>query len=121
EYLCSEAMFHLGIPTTRALTLVLTGDKVVKDILYNGNPAEEKGAIVCRVAPSFIRFGNIEIFASRQDHKTLQELVDYTIRHFYSHLGNPSKETYLAFFREVVYTTKRMILDWQRVGFVHGV
>lgn len=121
EYLCSEAMFHLGIPTTRALSLVLTGDKVVRDILYNGNPAEEKGAIVCRVAPSFIRFGNFEIFASRQDHKTLQELVDYTIRHFYSHLGNPSKETYLAFFREVVYTTKRMILDWQRVGFVHGV
>lgn len=121
EYLCSEAMFHLGVPTTRALSLALSGDKVVRDVLYNGNPAEEKGAIVCRVGPSFIRFGNFEIFAARQDHKTLQELVDYTIRHFYPQLGAPSKETYLAFFKEVVHATKRMLLDWQRVGFVHGV
>lgn len=121
EYLCSEAMFHLGIPTTRALSLVLTGDKVVRDILYNGNPAEEKGAIVCRVAPSFIRFGNFEIFAARGDHKTLKALVDYTIRHFYAHIGTPSKETYIKFFREVMLSTKTMLLDWQRVGFVHGV
>lgn len=121
EYLCSEAMFHLGVPTTRALSLSLSGANVVRDILYNGNPAEEKGAIVCRVAPSFIRFGNFEIFAARQDHKTLQELVDYTIRHFYPQLGAPSKETYLAFFKEVVHATKGMLLDWQRVGFVHGV
>jgi len=121
EYLCSEAMFHLGVPTTRALSLALSGDKVVRDVLYNGNPAEEKGAIVCRVAPSFIRFGNFEIFAARGDHKTLKELVDYTIRHFYSHLGTPSKETYLHFFREVMLATKKMLLDWQRVGFVHGV
>ena len=61
EYLCSEAMFHLGVATTRALSLSLSGDSVVRDVLYNGNPAEEKGAIVCRVAPSFIRFGNFEI------------------------------------------------------------
>jgi uncharacterized protein YdiU (UPF0061 family) len=121
EYLCSEAMFHLGVATTRALSLSLSGDSVVRDVLYNGNPAEEKGAIVCRVAPSFIRFGNFEIFASRGDHKTLKELVDYTINHFYAPLGSPSKETYLAFFKEVVHATKQMILDWQRVGFVHGV
>ena len=62
EYLCSEAMFHLGVPTTRALSLALTGDEVLRDVLYNGNPAYEKGAVVCRVAPSFIRFGNFEIF-----------------------------------------------------------
>lgn len=121
EYLCSEAMFHLGVPTTRALSLVLSGDKVVRDVLYNGNPAEEKGAIVCRVAPSFIRFGNFEIFAARGDNKTLKALVDYTIRHFYKHLGVPSKEVYLQFFREVMLSTKKMLLDWQRVGFVHGV
>ncbi len=121
EYLCSEAMFHLGVPTTRALSLSLSGDNVMRDVLYNGNPAEEKGAIVCRVAPSFIRFGNFEIFAARGDHKTLKELVDYTIRHFYAHLGAPSKEGYLQFFREVMLSTKKMLLDWQRVGFVHGV
>ena len=67
EYLCSEAMFHLGVPTTRALSLFLTGDDVLRDMLYDGNAAYEKGAIVCRVAPSFVRFGNFQIFAWRQD------------------------------------------------------
>ena len=121
EYLCSEAMYHLGVPTTRALSLALTGDQVLRDVLYNGNPAYEKGAIVCRVAPSFLRFGNYEIFAARQDDKTLRILTDYTLKHFFSHLGKPSKETYLKFFQEVTDRTLHMILHWQRVGFVHGV
>ena len=121
EFLCSEAMFHLGVPTTRALSLALTGDEVLRDVLYNGNSAYEKGAVVCRVAPSFIRFGNFEIFASRRDTETLKKLVDYTIKHHYSHLGAPSKETYVAFLREVAQRTMKMIVHWQRVGFVHGV
>ncbi|WP_378187828.1 YdiU family protein [Aquimarina sp. W85] len=121
EYLCSEAMFHLGIPTTRALSLALTGDKVLRDVMYNGNAAYEKGAIVCRVAASFLRFGSYEIFASRQDTNTLQTLVDYTIKHHYPHLGTPSKGVYLNFFQEVVNKSLLMVLHWQRVGFVHGV
>ncbi|WP_339675282.1 protein adenylyltransferase SelO [Cyclobacterium marinum] len=121
EYLCSEAMHHLGVPTTRALSLALTGDKVMRDVLYNGNPAYEKGAIVSRVSPSFLRFGNYELFASRQDTSTLKTLVDFTIKHHFSHLGTPSKETYIAFFNEVVQSTLALIVHWQRVGFVHGV
>ena len=121
EYLCSEAMYHLGVPTTRALSLSLSGDDVLRDVLYDGNSAYEKGAIVSRVAPSFLRFGSYEIFSSREDSKTLKTLVDYTIKHFYKHLGAPSKETYLSFFNEVAVKTLDMILHWQRVGFVHGV
>ncbi|MFC2127632.1 YdiU family protein [Bacteroidota bacterium] len=121
EYLCSEAMYYLGVPTTRALSLALSGDDVLRDMLYDGNAAYEKGAIVCRVAQSFVRFGNFEIFAARNDVKTLKKLVDYTIHHFYSHLGKPSKETYLEFFKEVSTKTLDMIIHWQRVGFVHGV
>ena len=121
EYLCSEAMHHLGVPTTRALSVGLTGDQVLRDVMYNGNPDYEKGAIVCRVAPSFLRFGNYEIFAARQDFNTLKTLVDYTINHFFSYLGAPSKLTYLAFFSEVSKRTLDMIIHWQRVGFVHGV
>nr|WP_321221875.1 YdiU family protein [uncultured Psychroserpens sp.] len=121
EYLCSEAMHHLGVPTTRALSLALSGDEVMRDMLYDGNPALEKGAIVSRVAPSFLRFGNFEIFAARQDHKTLKTLTDYTIRHHFSHLGEPSKENYIKFFAEVSKRTLKMIIHWQRVGFVHGV
>lgn len=121
EYLCSEAMFHLGVPTTRALSLVLTGDEVLRDIMYNGNAAYEKGAIVCRVAPSFIRFGNFQIFAWREDLENLKLLTDYTIKHFYPHLGAPAKETYVEFFREVCERTLDLMIHWERVGFVHGV
>jgi uncharacterized protein YdiU (UPF0061 family) len=121
EYLCSEAMHHLGVPTTRALSLALTGKQVLRDVMYNGNPDYEKGAVVCRVSPNFIRFGSFEIHTSREDYDTLKQLTDYTIKHFYPHLGEPNKETYLAFFREVATKTKDMIVHWQRVGFVHGV
>jgi uncharacterized protein YdiU (UPF0061 family) len=121
EYLCSEAMHHLGVPTTRALSLVLSGEKVLRDMLYNGNAAYEKGAIVSRIAPSFIRFGNFQIFAARQDNENLHKLLDYTIEHFYPELGTPSKETYLAFLREVSLRTIQMVVHWERVGFVHGV
>lgn len=121
EYLCSEAMHHLGVPTTRALSLCLSGDEVLRDVLYDGNPAYEKGAIVTRVAPSFLRFGSYEIFAARKDVNTLKILIDYTIRNHFSHLGNPSKETYINFFKEVSTATLNMIIHWQRVGFVHGV
>src|SRR5690554_4008447 len=82
EYLCSEAMYHLGIPTTRALSLALTGDQVLRDILYNGHPAYEKGAVICRTAPSFIRFGNFEILTAREDIDTLRKLTDYTLKYF---------------------------------------
>ena len=121
EYLCSEAMFHLGVPTTRALSLALSGDEVLRDMLYDGNPAYEKGAIVSRISPSFLRFGSYEIFAARQDHKTLKTLVDYTIKQHFSHLGEPSKDSYIQFFAEVSKRTLEMIIHWQRVGFVHGV
>ncbi|MFY9241655.1 MAG: YdiU family protein [Polaribacter sp.] len=121
EYLCSEAMFHLGIPTTRALSLSLSGDNVLRDVMYDGNPAYEKGAIVSRISPSFLRFGNFEIFAARNDIKNLKILADYTIKHHFSHIGKPSKESYINFFKEVSERTLEMIIHWQRVGFVHGV
>ena len=121
EYLCSEAMHHLGVPSTRALSLSLTGDQVLRDVMYNGNPAHERGAIVSRVAKSFLRFGNFEIFSSRNDIKNLKILTDYTIKSHFSHLGKPSKEVYLQFFQEVTNKTLEMIIHWQRVGFVHGV
>ncbi|WP_150451231.1 protein adenylyltransferase SelO [Arenibacter lacus] len=121
EYLCSEAMYHLGVPTTRALSLCETGDKVLRDILYNGHPEYEPGAVVCRVAPSFLRFGNFEILMARDDKATLKKLTDYTIKHFYPHIALGSKEGYIQFFKEVTDKTLEMLIHWQRVGFVHGV
>ncbi|MFT5609016.1 MAG: hypothetical protein ACI9PZ_002835 [Parvicella sp.] len=121
EFLCSEAMHHLGVPTTRALSLLLTGEKVLRDILYDGHPQYEPGAIVCRVAPSFTRFGSFQIHSSRSDIDVLKQLLDYTITTDFPHLGQPSKEAYIAFLKEVVEKTALMIVEWMRVGFVHGV
>jgi len=114
-------MFHLGVPTTRSLSLSLTGDQVMRDVMYDGNPALEKGAVVCRVAPSFIRFGNFQIFASRKDVVSLRKLTDYTIKYFFKNIEPGTKEGYIAFYNEVVNRSLEMVVHWQRVGFVHGV
>jgi uncharacterized protein YdiU (UPF0061 family) len=121
EFLCSEAMHHLGVPTTRALSLVTTGEAVVRDMFYDGHPQAEPGAVVCRVAPNFLRFGNFELLASRGEKDLLTRLMDYTIRTGYPHLGEPGPETYMAWFQEVCTRTARMVVEWMRVGFVHGV
>ena len=122
EYVCSEAMFHLGIPTTRALALVTTGDEVVRDILYDGHPAPEPGAIVCRVSRSFVRFGNFQMHYARREHDLLKHLADYTItRHFKDCSTTLGPHRYLEWFQEVCRRTAFLIAEWMRVGFVHGV
>lgn len=121
EYLCAEAMHHLGIPTTRSLTIATTGKQVLRDVMYDGNPEYEQGAIVCRVAPSFIRFGNFELFAAQGDQENLRKLLDYTIEHHFPQVSALDKEGYLKFFEIVSQRTLDMIIHWQRVGFVHGV
>jgi uncharacterized protein YdiU (UPF0061 family) len=121
EFLCSEAMHFLGVPTTRALSLVGTGDIVVRDMFYDGNPLPEPGAVVCRVAPSFVRFGNFEIHASRGENDLLQRLADYVITQHFNELGAPSTRVYERWFEEVCRRTGVMLAHWMRVGFVHGV
>ena len=126
EFLCSEAMYHLGVPTTRALSVVTTGEPVERDMFYDGNPKDEPGAVVCRVAPSFMRFGHFQIFASRGEIDVLRQLANYTICTDYPHLGVHSaneitQDTYATWFDEVCHRTAEMIVHWQRVGFVHGV
>ncbi|MET1255976.1 protein adenylyltransferase SelO [Aliikangiella maris] len=121
EFLCSEAMYYLGVPTTRALSLMLSGEQVWRDMFYDGNPQQEPGAIVCRVAPSFVRFGNFQILAARQEQSLLKQLMDYTISYDFPHLGAPDIEVYEQWFREICQLTLQMIVNWMRVGFVHGV
>ncbi len=125
EFLCSEAMHHLGVPTTRALSLVATGERVVRDMFYDGNPKAEPGAVVCRVAPSFIRFGNFELPASRNEGELLNTLIDFTIRRDFPELWAQAHEDRPAmlarWYAEVCERTAIMIAHWMRVGFVHGV
>jgi len=121
EFVCSEAMHHLGVPTTRALSLVGTGDIVIRDMFYSGHPQPEPGAIVARVAPTFIRFGNFEIMADRREIDNLRALADYVLRHHYPELGAPSETTYVRWFEEICRRTAVMVAHWMAVGFVHGV
>jgi uncharacterized protein YdiU (UPF0061 family) len=128
EYICSEAMYHLGVPTTRALSICLTGEEVERDMFYDGNPKKELGAVVCRTAPSFIRFGHFQLPAAMQNYNLLRELINYTIRYDFHDMSLPmdsakqfSNESILEWFEEVCKRTALMVVEWMRVGFVHGV
>ena len=115
EFMCSEAMHWLGVPTTRALSLAGTGETVIRDMFYDGRPEAEPGAIVCRVAPSFVRFGNFQILAASSELDALKRLADYVIReHFPGH-------SYAGWYHEVCRRTGALMADWMRLGFVHGV
>ena len=119
EYLMSEAMHYLGVPTTRALSLVGTGDRVMRDMFYDGNAEFEPGAIVMRVSPSFLRFGNFEMPAARNEIENLRALVDWTISKYYPHITG--EDRIVKWYNEIVERTAGLIVEWLRVGFVHGV
>uniref|UniRef100_H0VRZ7 Selenoprotein O n=1 Tax=Cavia porcellus TaxID=10141 RepID=H0VRZ7_CAVPO len=138
EFLCSEAMFHLGIPTTRAGACVTSESTVVRDVFYDGNPKYEKCTVVLRIAPTFIRFGSFEIFKpadeytgragpSVQRNDIRIQLLDYVISSFYPEIqaahacDSDRVPRNAAFFREVTRRTARMVAEWQCVGFCHGV
>ena len=121
EFLCSEAMYHLGVPTTRALSLVSTGEDVIRDIMYDGRPAPEPGAIVCRVAESFIRFGSFQIHTLTGDFDALKTLVDYTVKHHFPLHDVGNDEGLIEWLKQIADDTASMIAHWMRVGFVHGV
>lgn len=113
EYLISEAMFALGIPTTRSLAVVTTGEPVYRDSV-------KQGAILTRVAASHIRVGTFEYLAARKDLSSLRSLADYCIDRHYPGLVHAS-DKYLAFFRAVMDRQASLIAKWQLVGFIHGV
>ncbi len=121
EHLCSEAMHHLGIPTTRSVTLALSGEEVLRDKLYNGNAAYEPGALVTRMSPSFLRFGSFELLAAAGDVDTMRDLADYVIENYYPVCKSTQAYDYAGWFDAVCQRTLEMLIHWQRVGFVHGV
>jgi uncharacterized protein YdiU (UPF0061 family) len=121
EYLMSEAMHHLGIPTTRALSLSFTGENVMRDMMYDGNPEYEKGAVMLRTAESFLRFGHFELISAQNEIETLQKLTDFTIENYFPEIDFKSQNKYADFFQNISEKTADLIVEWYRVGFVHGV
>jgi serine/tyrosine/threonine adenylyltransferase len=113
EYLISEAMFHLGVPTTRSLAAVSTGELVQRETAL-------PGAILTRVAASHIRIGHFEYFASRSDVEGLKILAQYSIQRLYPEIEN-SVDLYLSFFKKVIGAQAALIAHWMDIGFIHGV
>ena len=113
EYIISEAMAALGIPTTRSLAVVTTGEPVYRESV-------RRGAILTRVAASHIRVGTFEYLAARRDEPTLRALADYAIDRHYPELAD-APQKYLEFFRAVADRQASLIARWQLVGFIHGV
>ncbi|WP_373033830.1 YdiU family protein [Sulfurovum sp.] len=113
EYLMSEAMHHLGIPTTRALGIIGSQTKILRNQI-------ERGAIVMRMSPSWVRFGTFEYFYYFKEYDKLKSLTDYVITESYPHLQN-DEDRYFKFFCEVVERTAKLIAQWQGLGFCHGV
>ncbi len=113
EALASEALHHLGIPTTRALSIVTSDTPVYRESV-------ERAAMLMRVAQSHLRFGHVEHFYYRREPEKVQQLVDYAIERHWPQLAAES-DRYLLWFRDVVARTARLIAQWQCVGFAHGV
>lgn len=121
EYLMSEAMHFLKIPTTRALSLSLTGEDVLRDKMYDGNPEYEKGALMIRTAESFLRFGHFELLSSQKELDTLQDLADFTVDNYFPEIKSDGTQKYKDFFQMVCQRTADLMVNWYRIGFVHGV
>ncbi len=113
EYIISEAMDALGIPTTRSLAVVTTGEAIIRQ-------TEEQGAIMARVAASHLRVGTFQYVSKWGSAQELQDLADYTLqRHFPE--GNTDENRYLFLLKEVIKGQAELIAKWQLVGFIHGV
>lgn len=113
EFLCSEAMHALGIPTTRALAIVGSDRPVYRE-------EEETAALVTRLAPSFVRFGSFEVFYYRNQIESIKHLADYVIARYYPELTTLA-DPYPEFLRQVALRTAELMAQWQAVGFSHGV
>ncbi|KAM9386981.1 protein adenylyltransferase SelO-like [Phaethornis superciliosus] len=121
EFLCSEAMHYLGIPTSRAASLVVSDDDVWRDQFYNGNIKRERGAIVLRLAKSWFRIGSLEILAHSGELDLERKLLDFIIQEHFPSIAMNDSNKYLEFFSRVVSETANLIALWMSVGFAHGV
>ena len=109
------------MPSSRAATLVISGDRVVRDAFYDGRPVAERTAVVLRLAPSWFRFGSFEMLATDGDVTNLRMLADYVIQRHFPEIDLSDPDCYLKLLRQVAADTGRMIADWQWCGFAHGV
>lgn len=121
EFLASEAMYYLGVPTSRAGAIVVSEDRVVRDLLYDGHPKMEKTAVVLRLAPTWFRFGSFEILTKSQEVDLLRDLFDFIVKEHFPNISVNSETKVLEFLSQVARLTTDLVVLWQAFGFTHGV
>ncbi|XP_070842510.1 protein adenylyltransferase SelO-like [Chaetodon trifascialis] len=121
EFLCSEAMHFLGVPTSRAASLIVSDEPVMRDQFYDGNVKTERGAVVLRLAKSWFRIGSVEILAQSGEVDLLRKLLNFVIEEHFSSIKSDDPDKYLVFYSTVVNETAHLIAQWTSVGFAHGV
>ncbi|XP_054479120.1 protein adenylyltransferase SelO-like isoform X2 [Anoplopoma fimbria] len=121
EFLCSEAMHSLGVPTSRAASLIVSDEPVVRDQFYNGNMKTERGAVVLRLAKSWFRIGSLEILSQSGEIDLLRKLLFFVIEEHFPSINSDDPDKYLVFYSTVVNETAHLIAQWMSVGFAHGV
>ncbi|XP_066574098.1 protein adenylyltransferase SelO [Amia ocellicauda] len=121
EFLCSEAMHFLGIPTSRAASLIISEEPVWRDQFYNGSVKMERAAVVLRLAESWFRIGSLEILARAGELDLLRTLLNFIIQEHFPSIKSSDPNKYLVFFSNVVNATANLISLWMSVGFSHGV
>ncbi|KAG8009591.1 Selenoprotein O [Nibea albiflora] len=120
EFLCSEAMHFLHVPTSRAASLIVSDEPVMRDQFYNGNVKTERGAVVLRLAKSWFRIGSLEILSQSGEIDLLRKLLNFVIDEHFSSISSDDPDKYLVFYSTVVNDTAHLIAQWMSVGFAHG-
>uniref|UniRef100_A0A1B6LBT6 Selenoprotein O n=2 Tax=Graphocephala atropunctata TaxID=36148 RepID=A0A1B6LBT6_9HEMI len=121
EFLCSEAMFYLGIPTSRAAALIVSDERAFRDPMYDGNPVMEKTSVVLRLAPTWFRFGSFELPTKTKEIDLLRKLFDFILKEHFPDIDPTSDDKVLTFLSRVSRLTSDLVVGWQGVGFTHGV
>lgn len=136
EFLMSEHMHALGVPTTRALSVVTSGTMIERDQFYDGRARLERATVIVRAAPTFLRFGSFEIFRGRDEHtgregpshglegEMLPRMIDFVCRTYFPaevRAADPGDGVIVAVFRSIVGRTARLCAHWQSIGWCHGV
>ncbi|KAK9504224.1 hypothetical protein O3M35_010606 [Rhynocoris fuscipes] len=121
EFLCSEALHYLGIPTTRAGAIVVfPHHKIIRDLLYDGHPILEPASIVLRIAPTWFRIGSFELLMRNGEEDILERLLDFVIKEHFPEISDDDDKVF-NFLRKVFRLNSDLVVAWQAIGFTHGV
>ncbi|CAG9558928.1 unnamed protein product [Danaus chrysippus] len=121
EMVASEAMFHLGVPTTRTAAVVASDDTVVRDLYYSGNPHREKTAILLRLSQCWFRFGSLEILAKGGELAILKQVTDFIIKEHFPDIHLSDENRFIRLFSEIAHRSLDLVAKWQGLGFTHGL